>query len=516
MREHTCLLAEDYRDIGLWILGQTTLSSKQFAAHLESVKKARLAKWHIFGAPDDVVHPDMKTLEAVTMLTNLVPSSALTNSNWGGRIWNQLKDGIMRDPGWTRLQKTPFWEDHDKYMSIHTTLAGKKATLRTDPTTKIAVEKGTVHQVQLSIGDSEAGEQVHRKSFMMGPPLSVLAVGIPSVIICELDYVEDDHGPPIRQLAEYDCTVPIIAMGSSHSVTVFEKMINNSDVRRGQTRRRMIIYVDDEPAFGNREDHTLAKDIHVLFISSSTKLPNYRPYMVCRGVGLLPEHFDYLFGVIGLQPTTHCRHALWVPNTTRTCAFVQERLACMIVRQKGWSTLLGVWGDYGDKEVFLAGLTKCITMQVNDMRAEDIEQQFHDHVLNLIRRGDTVSVESLRREKFVEKSKQESEKPKTEAPEALPSQSSPAASPAPKAKGGKKKKTDDSTSAPAPAAKTPEKTPPSQAAAPSPKPKREVVKRKLEESFKKPRTVKRRTLPDPEEDPARDLDIGLEMFPSGV
>ena len=60
LRENPGLLGTDYREYADWLLAQTKPSFRDMNASLVSARKRRMARWHVYSAPDDVVIPEKK------------------------------------------------------------------------------------------------------------------------------------------------------------------------------------------------------------------------------------------------------------------------------------------------------------------------------------------------------------------------------------------------------------------------------------------------------------------------
>ena len=105
-RENTGLMQEDYADLGRWVITKSKLSLKDLTQQMVFLKPRRGARWHIYTAPDHLVHPSNRNETTVRMLCEEIPYAAMTNSKWGGGIWRKLKYGTPSTPGWDRLKNT--------------------------------------------------------------------------------------------------------------------------------------------------------------------------------------------------------------------------------------------------------------------------------------------------------------------------------------------------------------------------------------------------------------------------
>ena len=68
IRQHQGLLNEDYSEFSYFILKKEHLSNSEVKSELIRLKLRRLAKWHVYGAPDDVIVPERSML-SVTLGT---------------------------------------------------------------------------------------------------------------------------------------------------------------------------------------------------------------------------------------------------------------------------------------------------------------------------------------------------------------------------------------------------------------------------------------------------------------
>ena len=62
LRENSGLLPEDYSEFGTWLLNQEKTTYKDLNNYLVQARKRRMARWHVYGAPDDVVIPSQSVL----------------------------------------------------------------------------------------------------------------------------------------------------------------------------------------------------------------------------------------------------------------------------------------------------------------------------------------------------------------------------------------------------------------------------------------------------------------------
>ena len=71
LRENPGLLIEDYQELGLWLLELQRTNDKELNAYLEEARKRRMARWRVYGAPDDVIIPEL------SVSPNVLPSFVL-------------------------------------------------------------------------------------------------------------------------------------------------------------------------------------------------------------------------------------------------------------------------------------------------------------------------------------------------------------------------------------------------------------------------------------------------------
>ena len=58
IREVNALTDEDYLTFGEYLLNAPKVSVPLMTAELASIRKRRIARWHVYSAPDEFVHPD--------------------------------------------------------------------------------------------------------------------------------------------------------------------------------------------------------------------------------------------------------------------------------------------------------------------------------------------------------------------------------------------------------------------------------------------------------------------------
>ena len=182
-REKTGLLVEDYKDLGNWILARTKLAVKDLAKQFTYYKKRRCARWHIYSAPEEFVHPQMKNEEGVNLLIEMVNESDMSAHKWGGQVWKKLKEGKVTSPGWDRLHATELWQNVGKYRAVHKLLNLTADQTKTDMQSVINAERGSVVQTQLDIVDHQTGKVKQTKQVMVGAVMGLLAVSMASAVI---------------------------------------------------------------------------------------------------------------------------------------------------------------------------------------------------------------------------------------------------------------------------------------------------------------------------------------------
>ena len=62
LRENSGLLPEDYSEFGTWLLTQERTTYKDLNNYLVQARKRRMARWHVYGAPDNVIIPSQSML----------------------------------------------------------------------------------------------------------------------------------------------------------------------------------------------------------------------------------------------------------------------------------------------------------------------------------------------------------------------------------------------------------------------------------------------------------------------
>ena len=400
-REHTGLLADDYRELATWVMGKTKLPAKELAAQMETLRRQRTCRWHIYGAPAPYVTDANRTEEMVRYLMKEVTIPCLTSPKWGGSFWAKIKNGQVDTPGWDRLKLTEFWQNPDRFRAVHRILNGSADVAKAETEATIAVERGSVKQSMLDIGHEDSITGRRQKQFMLGKPLPVLAVALAQAVIIELDIMEEWVSPWLMKVLEYDVNTPLIIMGPREAVKMVELTIHQDDRRQTQTIRRVIMYTDEEGPFGLRDDRCQCKDVHILLVTPHEHIGTYRPYIILRNLpSTPPQVYLYLLSIIGLPEAHHCRNVVWIPNTTRSVETIQQIIAEAQVHLPSWSFLLGHIQPLGDTTTFLASLTRCLTAAHADMRSPNVEAKYTEHVLKLIRQGDILSPESIKRDRY--------------------------------------------------------------------------------------------------------------------
>ena len=284
-RENVGLMQEDYLDLGRWILGRSKLNLKELIQQMVLLKKRRAARWHIYTAPDDFVHPSNRNEVMVNMLSTEVPYGALRHGKRGGPFWKKLKDGIIDSPGWDCLKTAELWTDSVNYRGIRRRLDNTVDTTRAAVSTLIAAEKGRVEQTQLDIIDHETQAIKLSKQFMMGPPLGLMAVCQATAMIFELDSWETEMTQWHMNLINHDHSLPIAFVGNNKTTADMARILRLDEHRQRHQQRRITIYADEEPCFGPKDEKALSKEVIVLLVTPPTaRLPPHRPYIALRGV----------------------------------------------------------------------------------------------------------------------------------------------------------------------------------------------------------------------------------------
>ena len=67
LRENPGLLIEDYQDMGTWLLELQRTNYKELNSYLLEARKRRMARWHVYGAPDDVILPELSMCRTVLL-----------------------------------------------------------------------------------------------------------------------------------------------------------------------------------------------------------------------------------------------------------------------------------------------------------------------------------------------------------------------------------------------------------------------------------------------------------------
>ena len=58
IREHHGLLNEDYEDFSRYLMTKTAITTKEVNTELHRLRKRRMVRWHVFGAPDTHIVPE--------------------------------------------------------------------------------------------------------------------------------------------------------------------------------------------------------------------------------------------------------------------------------------------------------------------------------------------------------------------------------------------------------------------------------------------------------------------------
>ena len=116
---------------------------------------------------------------------------------------------------------------------------------------------------------------------------------------------------------------------------------------------------------------------------------------------MLTEVYDYLIQLLAIPPASHIRNIVYVPSKLRPLDSILKMTATMNARLSKWSILVAQTQSVCDNAVFISGLKKELSRAVADLGNESDDRELQTHVLNLIRNGDTITPESMRRDRYL-------------------------------------------------------------------------------------------------------------------
>ena len=175
------------------------------------------------------------------------------------------------------------------------------------------------------------------------------------------------------------------------------------------------------------------------------------------------------------------QNVAYIPCKARSVSTLQMQIAEMDAKMTHWQAFLGCPSAVGDLTAFIGGVQKELTLRVEERGASGIDRKQWEHVMRLLRGGETISKDNYQRERTVQEKEDatrqqqqieervkhqrhlEKEQEKVTAMESAqasqpsPSQSKPAPRPRPPAK--KRKSTDTAAEVPPSAAEGAQRTP---------------------------------------------------------
>ena len=249
-RERTGLLQEDYTDLGKFIMDHPKLSSSQLSREMMRLRDRRVARWHVYTAPDDRIHTMHRNEQSVQMLTEEVPYKDMTSKKWGPAIWRKLKDGVLDTPGWDRLKITALWTDREKYYRLHRKLDDTTDKGRLAIDREMIKESRDVHEVDVQIPETNLEFQRMIKRFTFGPPLGVMSAAKPVAVIFEMDSWDKDALPWQLKVMNCDPAVPFIVVWNSWHIDKVSSAVRRDESLGQQMQRRITVYLDDDHCFG--------------------------------------------------------------------------------------------------------------------------------------------------------------------------------------------------------------------------------------------------------------------------
>ena len=337
----------------------------------------------------------------VEMLMKNAPLGAFSSSRWGGQVWRKLKEGSWLSPGWDRLQLVDFWQKKSEYGSIHRILNGSANVVRSEIQSVIAAEKGRVVQMTMEVVSKDRLQAVMTRQFIVGPVLGMLAVASAKVIVMELDVVEEIP-TWITLVLQYDIKVPLVLMGPRRVIQMCRSWMKEHDVRKGQRQSELSLYLDEASGFGDKDDVTVNYTVTVLTITPFTKVPQRRNYISLKMKDIPGEVYEYLIATTGAPVASFMQNVAYIPCKARTVSTLQMQIAEMDAKMTHWQAFLGCPSAVGDLTTFIAGVQKELTRRVEERGVTGIDRKQWEHVMRLLRGGETISKDNYQRERTVQ------------------------------------------------------------------------------------------------------------------
>ena len=304
----------------------------------------------------------------------------LKSNKWGGRVWQRLKSGTLDNPGWERLQQTPFWTSKTQFAALRTFLAGRSDTTTTQIQSLIAKESGSVVHTDMVV---DLGSRKMNKPFMCGLPIGLLEVANAKAVVVETDPWEEI--PSWMSLVmNFDTKSPVIMLGSHRNVTMLKEIVQDTSFRRGQVCQILALFSDQDLGYGPKPEKSSTFEAHVLVVSPLSTLPDHPGYIVLRGVPVLAEVFSFLLAVAGLQTVAHSRNIVYVPMKGRSVEQCQRLFGSLNARSPSFTYQSGMMGTTGDRTTFLAGLGREATLALQEYGPHS------DRILNALWAGQPI------------------------------------------------------------------------------------------------------------------------------
>ena len=245
--------------------------------------------------------------------------------------------------------------------------------------------------------DYDTGEVTATKEFLAGAALGLIAQSSPAVILFELDNWGNEAMKWQLKVINYNERIPVIFMGENRYVSAMSRELQRDDRRMNNIQRRILIFVDEEPCFGFRDESSLAKDIHVLLVTPpGVRLPSHRPYIALRGVPVMTEVYDYLLQLLGLPHVDHNRNMVYVPCKARLLDFIATTTAVMNVRLRNWCVHVVKQTELCDNKELVKKVAIEVAKQIDHFTDVEADRDQQNRVLAMITYGETVTLMKLR------------------------------------------------------------------------------------------------------------------------
>ena len=395
----------------------------------------------------------------VNYVVDKVDPDDLKTGNWGGKIWQQLKQSNAVPP-WRLLCMSKVWTDVTKYSWLHKELKGETARAQAVKSNMIKTQKGQVKQCTVKLSTNRS------KSFMWGPVNGVTHLEMPAAMWIECTGTSPGCASDVLEYIKENPSVAIICIGELRVVNSMMEAMEACADRRHQNTSLLHVGLDRDNFYGAAPGHHRDQLLSIFLCTPIRKMNQHYTVLSVRGMGWRTSLIDYCLAAMGISMgmgVDYDQNLVCVPHPMRSPDEVMDRVSYLLTINHGLSVSL-VPPTYlpPDENTVGAMLTNAVSEKVNNealMRQHENDLKIFNagktlDALNLNFKSDKELRDDIKRE-LVMKKKMVQEEMNAEG-EHQQSENDEHATPARKNPWGKKKRSTSSGQPETPASKTKE------------------------------------------------------------